>query len=114
MPALLIAALLLCPGVLGFAHGLSPCERCGPAGAPAPPVAHHGPAGEAVAFGADDSGYLAAVIALSGATLLGLLLGAPGPRGGARPRSVFRCLRPRTVAHHPRGPTPAFLQALRL
>lgn len=123
LPALLIAVLLLCPGALGFAHRIPPCGPCGPAEIPGLPLMHHGSAtdgteaghpSDEAPVGAKDSGYFSAVIALSGATLLGLLLGAP-PRREAHGRgSLHRWTRPPVVAHYPRGPSPPLLQAFRL
>ncbi|QIN84519.1 hypothetical protein GBA63_19125 [Rubrobacter tropicus] len=113
LPTLLITALLLCPGALGFAHGLSPCGPCEPTDAPDFLLKHHAPADEA-ALGGGDSGYYAAVIELAGATLLVLLLGVPPRREAPYRGPPLQRTHPRAVAHYARGPSPPLLQAFRL
>lgn len=129
--ALLILALLICHGVLGFAHQAPACGSCGPAGGPA--IAgiagmHHGPQADAQADAGgaggpqkDDApsrpghtGYFAAMVALFGVALLGLLFVAPRRRGAALLRSILRPPRPPAFAPFPRAPSPPFLQAFRL
>ena len=116
LPALLIAALLLCHGVLGFAHQVS-CDPCGTVG---PTGTHHGSTagagGNAVdehAGGMGGTAYAAVVIAALGATILALLFVYR-----RRALGVFVSLpswRPIPIlSYHPRGPTLPSLQVFRL
>ncbi len=121
LPALLIGALLLCHGVMGFAHQTS-CHECHATDLllSVPPAYEHA-MGDAGGHGGDDptsghvfTGYFAVFLALFGAAALKLLLG-----GARRPARValLRTSRPRystVVSSLPRGPTPPLLQVFRL
>lgn len=122
---LLVGALLLCHGILGFAHQTSchaGCESINPLSSS--PLAHggHGSgntggyAGDGPA-GADSGqgggGYFAVFLVLFGAAFLGLSLGARRRHEPVVPRTY----RPRflpTFACLPRGPTLPLLQVFRL
>ena len=126
LAVLLIGALLLCHGILGFAHQAS-CHAGCKATEPLPSSpsfygehgsgaagghAGDGPAGTQTG-GHGTGGYFAVVLVLFGAASLGLLLGARKQSETAvlrpyRPRSLpaFACL--------PRGPTLPLLQMFRL
>jgi len=120
--ALLIAALLLCHGILGFAHEVS-CEACGPTEVSG---VHHGSAAGMSETGSGQKGddnpsggmeglsYAAVVLAAIGTALLVLLLGVWRWRETSTPRSVFRRHYPPLITHSPRGPTLPSLQVLRL
>ena len=122
LPTLLIFALLLCPGALGSAHEPYSQGQGVPAGPTGDTAAHHAPeeldggrSPDGALYGErDDCGTLAAVVALSGATLLALLLGAPGRRGGHHRGSILPRALPRPAFPYPRGPSPPVLQAFRL
>lgn len=120
--ALLIAAVLLCHGILGFAHEVS-CDACGPTEVAG---VHHGSAAGAVESGGGNAGddtsggleglsYAAVVLAAFGAAaLLGLLLGVRRWRETGVRRLVFRRHYPQVFALLPRGPTLPSLQVFRL
>lgn len=122
----LVVVLLLCHGILGFAHQTSchaVCEATDPLQSSLSIHGAHG-SGEAGGHAVDGpagapdggqgvDGYFAVLLALFGAALLGLLLGARGRYETIalrphRPRSLlaFACL--------PRGPTLPRLQVFRL
>jgi hypothetical protein len=116
LPVLLIAALLLCHGVLGFAHQVS-CDPCGLVGSAG---AHHGStagaggnAGDEHAGGIGDTAYAAVVIAALGATILALLFAYRRRRFGVFVSLPSWRLIP-VLSHHPRGPTLPSLQVFRL
>ena len=120
LPMLLIAALLLCHGVLGFAHQIS-CGACEPTEISG---VHHGSAAETGESGAENTGddtpdglghlsYAAVVLAAFGAILL-VLLGARRWHEAPPPRSIFRRHYPPFITRRPRGPTLPSLQVLRL
>ena len=125
LAVLLVGVLLLCHGILGFAHQVSCHAVCEPTDPlPNSPSIHaeHGsveasgdtedePAGAPDGGQAVD-GYFAVLIALFGAAFL-LLLGLRGRRGSV----ALRLHRPRflpTFACLPRGPTLPRLQVFRL
>lgn len=122
LPVLLIVAVLLCDGILGFTHQVS-CDACGPTEVL---EAHHGSAtglGEAgsghtgnddASSGFENHSYAAAVLAAIGTALLVLLLGARRWREASPSRSHFRRHYPPFITHRPRGPTLPSLQVLRL
>ncbi len=116
LPALLIVALLLCHGVLGFAHEVS-CGPCGPGEVQAAHQGHvlqtEGDAGYGQASGLGGTAYAAVVISVLGAAILGLLGMARGRLETFSSRISVRRLLP-MVPHPPRGPTLASLQAFRL
>lgn len=121
LPALLIVAMLLCHGILGFAHQVS-CDACGLTEV----SMYHGSAagmGEAgsghtgdddASSGLEAHSYAAVLLASIGAALLALLLGARRWRETPTPRSVFRRHYPPFIIRRPRGPTLPSLQVLRL
>lgn len=119
LPVLLIGALLLCHGVLGFTHEMSRgCDGPHPMVIAAPTGGHaadhsggHGT--EDPACGHTLTAYFAVVLALFGAAFLGLLLGAQKRRrdSGSPPRGPYPSP---TTAHLPRGPTVPLLQVYRL
>ncbi len=122
LPVLLIVAVLLCDGILGFAHQVS-CDACGPTEVSG---AHHGSAtetGEATSKhtgddeasgGLENHSYFAIVFAAIGVALLVLLLVVRRWREASAPRSRFRLHYPPFITHRPRGPTLPSLQVLRL
>ena len=122
LPALLIVALLLCDGILGFAHQLS-CDACGPTEVSG---VHHGSAtgvGETgsghtgnddASGGLENHSYAAIVLAAIGTALLVLLLKVRRWREASPPRSTFRPHYSPFIIHRPRGPTLPSLQVLRL
>ncbi len=85
---------------------------------------HHGPATDAggaggpqegdAPSGPGNTGYFAAMVALFGTALLGLLFVAPRRREAALRRSILRQPRPPAFAPLTRGPSPPLLQAFRL
>ncbi len=122
LPILLVGALLLCHGVLGFAHQTSchgVCEITDPPTSSSPAHDAHG-SGYATGQAEDvpdggqvSAGYFAAFLALFGVAFLGLLLGARRPCKSAawppyQPRYLpaFSCLR--------RGPSLPLLGVFRL
>ena len=119
---LLIVAVLLCDGILGFAHQVS-CDTCGSTEISG---AHHESAtgtGDADSEHTGDGGasgglqnhsYFAVVLAVIGVTLLVLLLGVRRWREASTSRSLFRLHYPPFTTHRPRGPTLPSLQVLRL
>ncbi len=119
---LLIVAVLLCDGILGFAHQVS-CDACGPAEVSG---MHHGSAtgmGEAgsgptenddASGGLENHSYAAIVLAAIGTALLVLLLGVRRWREASTPRSTFRPHYSPFITHRPRGPTLPSLQVFRL
>ena len=120
LPVLLIAALLLCHGVLGFAHQVSygTCEPTEISGV------HHGSAAETGESDAENTGdhttdglghlsYAAVLLAAFGAMLL-VLLGVRRWREAPPPRSIFRRHHLPFITRRPRGPTLPSLQVLRL
>lgn len=116
---LLVGALLLCHGVLGFAHEIS-CHGCYPSDLPAnvSPAGHeHGSSGDTTgddpAGGHTFTGYFGITLALFGA-ILGLLLRARKWRWVASPRLYYRPHPLPTLARLPRGPTLPLLQVFRL
>lgn len=120
LPMLLIAALLLCHGVLGYAHQVS-CGACEPTEISG---VHHGFATETGESGAENTGadtpdglghlsYAAVVLAAFGAILL-VLLEARRWHEAPPPRSIFRRHHPPFITRRPRGPTLPSLQVLRL
>ncbi len=116
LSALLIVALLLCHGVLGFAHEMS-CATCGPGEVQAAHQGHvpqtEGDAGDGQASGLGGTAYAAVVVSVLGATILGLL-GMTGRRPEAFSwRISERHLLP-IAPHPPRGPALPSLQAFRL
>lgn len=121
LPALLIVALLLCHGILGFAHQTS-CEACeleGSSGVHHGSVAYSGEAagGDASNDTADGLGglsYAAVLLATFGVALLGLLLAVRRWREFGTCRSIFRWHHPLVFVPHPRGPTSPSLQVFRL
>ena len=100
-------ALILCHGVLGYAHQL---ERTN---APASPAAHAGGHQGAGAEGGHPSvAYLAALLVALLVHAVPTFLGA---KVGVRPPWTSRGRRPvPEVAHPPRGPTLPVLQVFRL
>ncbi len=122
LPTLLIVAVILCHGILGFAHQVS-CDPCGPAGISG---AHHGSAtgmGEAssghtgdndASGGLADHSYAAVVLTAIGTALLVLLLGMREWHEVSTPRLIFRRHCPPLIPRRPRGPTLPSLQVLRL
>lgn len=122
LPALLITSVLLCHGVLGFAHQVS-CDACGPVEFS---EVHHGVVvgvGEAGSGHTGENGasgeleglsYAAVMLAAIGMALLVLLLGVRRWREASTPRSIFRRHYPPFITHLPRGPTLPSLQVLRL
>lgn len=122
LPVLLIVAVLLCHGILGFAHQVL-CDECGPAevsGAHQGAAAGMGGAGSGHAGGNDapvgleGHSYATVVLAAIGTALLVLLLGVRRWREVPVPRSIFQRRYPPFIACRPRGPTLPFLQVLRL
>ena len=121
LPVLLIVAVLLCDGILGFTHQVS-CDACGPTEVL---EAHHGSAtglGEAgsghrgnddASSGFENHSYAAVVLAAIWTALL-VLLGARRWREASPSRSHFRRHYPPFITHRPRGPTLPSLQVLRL
>jgi hypothetical protein len=129
LAALLIVALLLCHGVLGFTHQVHTSGPCGPAASPQSSGMYHGVAadpvwdlgGEAgghgvhgVAGGLGPLVYFAAVSVLFGTALLGLLSGESRRRTAPTLRSLLRWPPPPEVVYRPLGPSPPLLQAFRL
>ena len=116
LPALLIVALLLCHGVLGFAHEMS-CGTCGPGEVQAAHQEHvpqtEGDAGDGQASGLAGTAYAAVVISVLGAAILGLLGMARRQPETFSSRISERRLLP-MVPRPPREPTLASLQAFRL
>lgn len=122
LPVLLIVAVLLCDGILGFTHQVS-CDACGPTEVL---EAHHGSAtglGEAgsghtgnndASSGFENHSYAAVVLAAIGTALLVLLFGARRWREASPSRLHFRRHYPPFITHRPRGPTLPSLQVLRL
>ncbi|QIN80991.1 hypothetical protein GBA65_21280 (plasmid) [Rubrobacter marinus] len=124
LPMLLVGALLLCHGVLGFAHQTTchgGCEATDAVAVSSYAHGEHGPGdagGDVSSGGAQDSGqapagYFAVALALFGAAFVGWLIGATGRRETA----VLRPYRPRALpalACLPRGPTLPVLQVFRL
>ena len=122
LAVLLIVAVLLCDGILGFAHQVS-CEACGPTEVSG---SHHGSAaglGETgsghagdddAASGLEGHSYVAIVLAALGTTLLVLLLGVRKWRGASTSRSILRRRHSSFITHRPRGPMLSSLQVLRL
>ncbi|MDX6379808.1 MAG: hypothetical protein QOI57_832 [Rubrobacteraceae bacterium] len=122
LPALLIVALLLCHGILGFAHQLS-CHTCEPAGSLG---MHHGSAADTEGPASSDAGndithelgclsYAAVLLTTFGAALLGLLLTVRSWREVETRRSMFRWHYSLVVAPRSRGrPTSPSLQVFRL
>jgi hypothetical protein len=119
LTVLLVGALLLCHGVLGFAHEIS-CHECDSSDllASVPPAGHeHGPPGHAAgddpAGGHMFPGYFGIVLALFGVAALGLL---PGARRwhGISSSQLYRSRPLPTFAPLPRGPTLPLLQVFRL
>ena len=122
IPVLLIVAVLLCDGILGFAHQVS-CDACGSTEVSG---AHHGSAtgtadvnsehtGEDDASGGlQNHSYFAVVLAAIGVALLVLLLEVRRWREASTSRSLFRMHYPPFITHRPRGPTLPSLQVLRL
>lgn len=121
LPFLLIAAVLLCHGVLGAVHQIWCDDACGPTQAS---KAHHGSAsgtegtgetGDGPTGGLGTLSYAAVVLAAFGAaSLLGLLLAVRRWCELEVRRPVFRRRYPLSVAHRPRGPTLPSLQVFRL
>lgn len=119
LTVLLVGALLLCHGVLGFAHEIS-CHECDSSDllASVPPAGHeYGPPGHAAgddpAGGHVFPGYFGIVLALFGVAALGLLPGAR--RWHGIPGSQLYRSRPLPAfAPLPRGPTLPLLQVFRL
>lgn len=117
LPAFLIAALLFCHGVLGFAHQVSSGTACEPTVFMG---AHHGFAAESGASGlagddqASGAAYAAVVVAVLGAAVL-VLLGAARGRWLGIPvsRTPGQQLLP-VVLHRLRGQTLPSLQVYRL
>jgi hypothetical protein len=122
LPVLLIVAVLLCDGILGFTHQVS-CDACGPTEVSG---THHGSAtglGEAgsghtgnddASGGLENHSYAAIVLAAIGTALLVLLLRVRRWRETSPSRSTFRRHYPPFITHRPRGPTLPSLQVLRL
>ncbi len=122
LPVLLVMAVLLCDGILGFAHQIS-CEACGPTQVPG---IHHGSAagigetanhhtGDDASSGfLEDHSYAAVALAATGTALLVLLLRVRKWREASVLRSVFRQPYSPYIPHRPRGPTLPSLQVLRL
>lgn len=115
---LLVATLLLCHGVLGFAHEVSrnfdgphPVQMVAISGEhDAGHTGHHET--ESPSCGHFSAGYFAVVLILVGATMLGFLLGRPKRQR----RTVSPPWRSRflpTFTYLPRGPTLALLQVFR-
>ena len=119
LPVLLIGALLLCHGVLGYAHEMSrgcdgphPMQTATAAGEHA--AGHTGGHGtEDPACGHTLTAYFAVVLALFGAAFLGFLLGAQ-ERQRAVVSPARRSFPLSGIAYLPRGPTLPFLQVYRL
>ena len=121
LPVLLIVAVLLCDGILGFTHQVS-CDACGPEVS----GMHHGSTtgmGEAgsghtgndgALGGVENHSYAAIVPAAISTALLVLLLGVRSWREASAPRSIFRPHYSPFVTPRPRGPTLPSLQVLRL
>ncbi len=121
LPVLLIAAVLLCHGALGFAHQVwcDPCEQ------KEGPGIHHGSTAdtggtESEQAGADHASglaglaYAAVITALLGAAFLGLLGMVRGRLEASISRTSGRRLFPTVLHHRPRGPTLPSLQVFRL
>lgn len=121
-PVLLIVAVLLCHGILGFAHQVS-CDACGPTEVSG---VHHGSTAGMSETGSGHTGnddasdgmealsYAAVVLAAIGTALLALLLGVRKWRETSAPRSIFSPHYPPFITRLPRGPTLPSLQVLRL
>ncbi|MDQ4106129.1 MAG: hypothetical protein M3157_03005 [Actinomycetota bacterium] len=118
-PALIIGALLLCHGMLGFAHQTS-CHGCYATDLPtdALPAYEHAAGGVSWHGGEDRAGgyasteYFAVFLAQFAVAVLILLLGARGRHEAAVSRP-YRSLPAPVFARLPRGPTPPFLQVFR-
>lgn len=119
LPVLLIAAVLLCHGVLGYAHQVS-CHACESAMDSA--GVHHGSAAGAGEDAGDNQAgelgkvaYAAVVVVALGAVALLVLLGISRNRWSKTPvpRALGRRLLP-VVPHRSRGPTLPSLQVFRL
>ena len=122
LPVLLIVAVLLCDGILGFTHQVL-CDACEPT---VVSKAHHGSVtgvgetgsghtGDGDTWGGLEShSYAAILLATFGAALLGLLLGVRRWRDTGARRLVFRQHYPQVFALRPRGPTLPSLQVFRL
>ncbi len=120
----LIGALLLCHGILGFAHQDSCHGGCEAAELVHSSTSAHDSghadgqeeeygSGGAPHAGQVPGGYFAVVLALFGAVLLGLLLGVRARRRTEVLRPYRSCALP-AFALLPRGPTPPLLQVFRL
>lgn len=121
LPVLLIAAVLLCHGVLGVAHLIS----CDAYKSVESSGSHHGSTtdsggvgdgqtGEHAPCGLGAIGYAAVVLVAFGVAFLGLLLAARRWRESGTLRSAFRRYFPQVFVPRPRGPTLPSLQVFRL
>lgn len=121
LPALLVGTLLLCHGMLGFAHQIS-CHGCHATDLSTTSTSaayEHaaggvgGPEGEDQTGGYEPTEYFAILLTLLAVAVLGLLFAARRRPEGALLR-LLRSLSLPVFACLPRGPTPAFLQVFRL